>query len=201
MQTGPLPAKKDRISRNAPAKTPKPNKTLAIGHPPDNQTPTSRLPEDISDSVSHTLVSPNPDSVSPVTNDTSVDDMIVDEVGEVLPTTTTTPSALCDSMIQIKFIPKLGISALTQTPPPALLFVDQDKRPDWLLIAVREFLQNGPYYLCLNKVVDLFLTQEARLGYPSKVRSSNFFTSSPVDFMNSYSPLVVLYRLSTGLPK
>ena len=100
--------------------------------------------------------------------------MLVDEDEEVLPATTTTPHTLCDSTIQVKSIPTLGVSALVQTSPPTLLFIDEDERPGWLLTAVREFFDNGPYYLCLNKVVDLFLNQEARLGYPAKVSNFQF---------------------------
>ena len=175
MQTGPLPVQPNaRILRNTSA-TSGLNKTSAlIDHPSDNQPPTSQLPEDIPDDVSHTLTSSNRDSTSPVINVTPAGEMLIDEDEEVLPATTAAPGAPCDSMIQVKFIPTLGVSALVETSPPTLLFIDKDERPGWLLTAVREFLKNGPYYLCLNKVVDLFLNQEARLGYPVKVSNFRF---------------------------
>ena len=59
--------------------------------------------------------------------------------------------------------------ALVESLPAALLFVDEDEHPDWLTRSIKEHLQYMPYYMCLGKVVDLFLTQEARLGYPAKV--------------------------------
>lgn len=69
--------------------------------------------------------------------------------------------------------PRLGVNTLTETAPPALLFNDQDVRPDWLLSAVKEFLRYIPYYGNLSKVIDQFLLQEARLGYPGLVRYAN----------------------------
>lgn len=63
----------------------------------------------------------------------------------------------------------VGTSILVETSPPSLLFVDEDERPGWLLRSVKEHLQYTPCYLCLSEVIDLFLAQEARLGYPAKV--------------------------------
>jgi hypothetical protein len=97
--------------------------------------------------------------------------MLVDE--EVLPAIATTSSTPpCDSAIQVTVVPPLGVSALVKTSLPALLFVDTDERPKWLLASIYDHLQYVPYYSCLNKVVDLFLTQEARLGYPTKASKS-----------------------------
>ena len=92
------------------------------------------------------------------------------EVDEVPPTIATTFDILCDLTIHVRINPTLGVPALVQTSPPALLSADHDERPNWLLISIKELLQYVPYYSCLNKVVDLWLAQEARLGYPTKVR-------------------------------
>ena len=100
------------------------------------------------------------------------DDMSVDE--EVL-TETTTASVPCDSVIEVNFIPSLGVSSLIQTSLPTLLFIDEDERPDWLLISIKDFLRHMPYYSCLDKVVDLFLAQESHLGYPAKVKVLFFY--------------------------
>ena len=67
-------------------------------------------------------------------------------------------------------LPPLSIHVITETEPPALLFEDKDVRPEWLTLAVKEFLRYTPYYGRLGKVIDLFLAQEARLGYPNLVR-------------------------------
>ena len=101
-------------------------------------------------------------SAPPDLIDVGMDEPIPDEI---LPAT----AAACDTVIQTRLIPSLGTSGLVQTLPPALLFVDKDERPDWLMISINEYLQYVPYYTCLGKVVDLFLTQEAWLGYPVKV--------------------------------
>ena len=74
-----------------------------------------------------------------------------------------------DSVIQVNTFPALGTTALVETSQPALLFLDEDERPHWLLMSIKEFLRHVPYYMCLGRVVDLFLAQEARLGYPAKV--------------------------------
>lgn len=120
---------------------------------------TSRLPEDgalENESCTSTLPNFGTDDSAPFTTAMIVND---DEV-------TATPS---DCTIQVKINPTLGIPTLVETPPPALLFQDMDVRPNWLIRSINQCLQYAPYYMCLNKVVDLFLTQEARLGYPDKV--------------------------------
>lgn len=90
---------------------------------------------------------------------------------DVPPATTTIASscALCDSAIEVRIVPTPGTSMLVETSEPALLSVDEDERPHWLLRSINKFLRYGPYYMCLGRVVDLFLTQEARLGYLAKV--------------------------------
>jgi hypothetical protein len=99
----------------------------------------------------------------------SVDDEVLSTTATVAPAAAAITDVECDSVIPLRIIPSLGGSALVQTLPPTLLDADKDERPRWLLKSIREFLQHGPYYLCLDKVVDLFLAQEARLGYPAKV--------------------------------
>lgn len=71
--------------------------------------------------------------------------------------------------MEIRMLPRLSTNALAETEPPTLLFNDEDVRPDWLISAIKEFLRYTPYYGCLGKVIDQFLLQEARLGYPIQV--------------------------------
>jgi hypothetical protein len=108
-------------------------------------------------------------------------EIVVDN--EVAPTASNPPF---DSSIQVEVIPALGINVLIQTKPPTLLFEDQDERPNWLIRSTNEFIQHTPYYMCLNKVVDLFFAQEARLGYPSKVSHLGVFSWIPS--LTTYSP-------------
>ena len=100
--------------------------------------------------------------------DHSGGEMIVDEGGVA----TEAPTGPSDSSTQVEINPASGIPALVETPPPALLFQDMDVRPDWLIRSINHCLQYAPYYMCLNEVVDLFLTQEARLGYLNRVSTS-----------------------------
>jgi len=164
-------------------------------HPPGNhQPPLSSQPPggDISDSLSYTSTLPDvfevgmDDSASPATGpwmaiDHFTGEMIVGE--EVLPVTSAAPSAPFDSVIQVEVT--LGVPVLIQTPPPTLLFVDKDERPDWLIRSTNKFLQHVPYYMCLSKVVDLFFVQEARLGYPDKV--SEFYPPLCLHLLTAFS--------------
>jgi hypothetical protein len=130
-------------------------------------------------------------------------DMIVDEE-EVPPAPPAASAALFDSTIQVQINPTLGIYVLVETSPPTLLFTDKDERPNWLVWSTSEFLQHAPYYMCLNKVVDLFFAQEARLGYPDKASKhsfSLFIRSLTMSFANHHSPCDSPYRPETGLPK
>ena len=194
MQTGPLPAaQKSRVKASVSNKVSKasgvpagvslapptepelpeptpPGFTAIAGRSSSNQ---PLLPKDNLDVVSNTLVHPDSLNLAPP----AIDDMSVD--GEVLPATTSAPSVGCVSTIQVWTHPTLNVSTLVQTSPPALLFVDKDIRPSWLLTSIHHHLQHGPYYMCLNTVVDLFLTQESRLGYPAKVRKFPFLHSLP----------------------
>ena len=101
----------------------------------------------------------------------TAEDMPVDEDAPVVITPSSIP---CDPEIQINIVTALGIPALVQVSLPSLLFADMDERPSWLLTSISDHLQYSPYYLCLNNVVDLFLKQEARLGYPVKVQTLQF---------------------------
>ena len=138
----------------------------------DEPPPSPQSPGHISDDVP--CASPPPDSLDAMTDSLAPsggDDMSVDEVSPVAATTTF--SVPCGFIIEVKFNSIAGVPYFIQTPQPNLLFVNQDERLDWLLTAVNDFLRYAPYYLCLDKVVDLFLAQEARLGYPVKVISSS----------------------------
>jgi hypothetical protein len=194
-----------------PAEPAQPSRSTFIGDPSDDQQlPSSSQPpeDDVSDSLSYTSTIPDvfdvgsDDSAPPATGPWTIIDhftgeMIVDEE-EVPPVPPATPGAPFDSAIQVQFIPTFGVTALVQTSLPTLLFEDTDERPDWLMISTNKFLQHVPYYMCLNKVVDLFFTQEARLGYPDKVSELSFplFPHSlTTPFTDHHSPLVSLYHL------
>jgi len=168
--------------------------------------PSSEISEgNISDSLSYTSTLPDvfdfdmDDLAPPATGPW----MIVDHfTGEAItdeedpPATPAASGAPFDSAIQVEVIS--GIATLIQTPPPTLLFVDHDECPDWLIRSTNGFLQHAPYYMCLNEVVDLFFTQEARLGYPDKVSGlcfSSHFCSLTTLFANHCSPFILLYHL------
>ena len=159
-----------------------PSESTPMEYPSGDQPPpSSQVPEDdVSDSLSYTSTLPDvfdvgmDDSAPPATGPWTIIDhltgeMIVDE--EVPSATSPVPDTPSDSIIQVIPVPWLGTgtTALVKSSPAALLFVDKDKRPDWLTRSIKEHLQYTPYYMCLGKVVDLFLTQEAQLGYPAKV--------------------------------
>ena len=159
-----------------------PSESTPMEYPSGDQPPpSSQVPEDdVSDSLSYTSTLPDvfdvgmDDSAPPATGPWTIIDhltgeMIVDE--EVPSAAPPVPDTPYDSIIQVVPVPWLGAgaTALAETSPPALLYVDKDERPDWLTRSIKERLQYTPYFMCLGKVVDLFLTQEARLGYPAKV--------------------------------
>ena len=81
----------------------------------------------------------------------------------------TTPIPTPQTGMETRIVPCLGIRAIAEMEPPTLLFEDKDMRPEWLTLAVKEFLWYTPYYGQLGKVINLFLTQEARLGYQNLV--------------------------------
>lgn len=177
-----------------------PTRSTPTPQPLGDEPPRSpQSPEDVSDDVPHITASPNPlgtmvyDLVSSESNK-----MSVDEVHPVA--TTTTSSVPCGFVIEVKTYLAAGTPSFVQTPQPDLLFADQDERPDWLLTAVNDFLQHMPYYLCLNKVVNLFLAQEARLGYPAKVNSPSFSVFAYLSH-ESHSLSVLLSHARTAQPR
>jgi len=156
------PAQSTLTSGSPDGQHPPPSSQLSEGDVPDDVSYTSTLPEvfdgDMDDSA--------PPATGPwVITDHLTGEMIVDDdEGNA-----TMPTVLSDSVIQVEINPTLGIPVLIETPPPALLFQDTDERPQWLISSINNCLQYAPYYMCLSKVVDLFLAQEARLDYPAKV--------------------------------
>jgi len=64
--------------------------------------------------------------------------------------------------------PSDATTTLVDNPPESLL-ADADVRPDWLMTAIKDFLRYVPYFGNLGKAADLWLAQEARLGYPQLV--------------------------------
>jgi hypothetical protein len=186
-----------------------PGQSISINDPSgDEQFPlSSEFSEgNVSDGLSYTSTLPDvfdfdmdglaPPATGPWTIiDHRTGEMIVDEE-EVPPASLAVPGALSDPAIQVEVV--LGVAALVQTPPPALLLADRDERPDWLIRSTNEFLKHAPYYMCLNEIVDLFFTQEAKLGYPDKVSKpcfSSCLRSLTTSFANHHSPLVSLYHL------
>ena len=165
MQTGPLSASLKARLLAAAKKLNTENMPVDLVNASTIQSGSPLAERDISDDSSDTPVLPELLGSAP----SAPSDMSVDEVS---PAVTTVSSTLCDSMIQVRSNPAPALPSLIQTAPPNLLYADQDERPSWLLTSVQDFLQYGPYYSCLSKVVDLFLAQEARLGYPAKVRES-----------------------------
>ena len=93
----------------------------------------------------------------------------------------TVPNPTPQTGIETRILPCLGIHTITESEPPTLLFEDEDVRPEWLTLAVKEFLQYTPYYGQLGKVIDPFLAQEARLRYPNLVGHS----CSPLLYINT----------------
>jgi len=198
-----------------PTKPAQPSRSTCTNDTPgDEQSPhgsQSQPPceDDVSDGASHTLTLPDvfdvgmDDSSPPATGpwvitDHLTSETIVNEEG----VTTTAPTALSSSTIQVEIIPALGIPVLVQTPPPALLFEDMDVRPGWLIRSINDHLQYAPYYMRLNEAVDLFFAQEARLGYPDKVsRYSPLCIRSLTPPVNPYSLSISHYHLTTGLQK
>lgn len=76
------------------------------------------------------------------------------------------PSIPSSTGVQVATNAQLGLKYLVEA-PPKLLSKDEDVRPEWLMKTIKIFFHRFvPYFGSLGKVVDLFLTQEARLGYP-----------------------------------
>jgi len=121
--------------------------------PPGETPPQAVEPgDDASDNMSYTSTIPddNPAPSSPN-----------------VPTTLTTPTP---ARIETATASRLGVPYIIEK-PPTLLSEDMDVRPQWLTTAVKNFLKFVPYVGGLGTVVDLYLAQEARLGYPESVCS------------------------------
>ena len=86
-------------------------------------------------------------------------------------------AAPTQSGVETRFLPLLGVHTIVESESPALLSVDGDVCPDWLLTVTKKHLPFVPYLGCLGKVVDLFLAQEARLGYPNVVSVFTFYSA------------------------
>jgi len=159
------------------ANTPGPIESNARGttdRPTDTMTSTPN--DNTSDSESYTSTLPDVFNVDmdgsepPATGPwVAIDHLTGKVIGDDSdPGVTITPGAH-QTEIEIGILPRLGVRAITEAEPPALLSEDEEVRPEWLTSAVKEFLRYMPYYGRLGKVIDLFLAQEARLGYPNLV--------------------------------
>lgn len=150
-----------------------PSQFTLIDHPLGDYQPSSSPEDDSSDSLSYTSTLPDvfevgSDDSAPLATgpwvviDHLTGEMIINDE-ELPPVSPTAPEIPFNSVIQVKVVK--GVAVLVETPPPTLLFTDQDVRPNWLIRSTNEFLRYVPYYMCLNKVVDLFFAQERKLGY------------------------------------
>lgn len=131
--------------------------------------------DDNSDSMSYTSTLPDvfdvgmDDSAPPATGpwmiiDHFTGEMIIDDDQSTPPG----PAEPSLAGVEVATTARLGVAYLVET-PPTLLSEDEDVRPRWLMTAVRDFFRFVPYVGSLGKVIDLYLTQEARLGYPELV--------------------------------
>lgn len=147
-----------------------------------------QVPDDnASDSRSYTSTLPDvfevgmDDSAPPATGPWMIIDHLTGEViaddNQSTPPAPTVPTAPAVSSgpslpgVEVATALRLGTPYLVET-PPTLLSEDEDVRPQWLITAVNAFLRLVPYVGSLGKVVDLYLAQEARLGYPQLVCST-----------------------------
>ena len=170
----------------------KPNTSIIVTTTPDAvPLPATQVPDDPNDNASDSM---SYTSTLPEIFDVGMDDsaplatgpwMIIDHLtGEVTidddqstppqpgppALTAIIPAGPSLTGVEVAIAPRLGTAYLTES-PPALLSEDEDVRPQWLMTAVNSFLRFVPYVGGLGKVVDLYLAQEARLGYPNLVRA------------------------------
>ena len=162
-----------------------PNIPVITTTPPDSTPlPTTEVSSDgASNSVSYTSTLPDvfdvrmDDSAPPATGlwmiiDHFTGEVIVDEDQSIhpasdVPVTPTVPIGH-SAGVEVAITPHLGTPYLVET-PSTLLSEDEDVRPLWLMTAVSSFLRWVPCVGSLGKVIDLYLAQEARLGYPELV--------------------------------
>jgi len=192
----------------APAK---PNESGIVTNPPHPTLLATEVPDDpmsVSDSLSYTSTLPDifdvgsDDSAPPATGPWMTIDHFTGEVtvddDQSIPPVPTAPSCPSPAGVEIAIAPRSGMAYITET-KPALLFGDEDVRPQWLMTAVKTFLRFVPYFGGLGKVVDLYLAQEARLGYPKLV--CTFFFSFVTYVLTTLSPLVSRFHLEIGPPR
>jgi len=164
-----------------------PSALVTATTPPDSTPlPATQVPDDgASDTISFTSTLPDvfdvgvDDSAPPATGTWMITDhytgevIVDDQSTPPAPTvlnTSTIPTGPSLARVEVTTAPHLGTPYLVEM-PPVLLSEDEDVRPQWLITAVNKFLRFVPYVGSLGKVVDLYLTQEARLGYPRLVRA------------------------------
>jgi len=181
--------------------------------PPDGTSlPATEAPDD-NDSASMSYTSTLPDvfdvgmddSAPPATGpwmiiDHFTGEMIVDDDQSIppAPTVPNIPTGISLAGVEVATVPRLGTTYLVER-PPTLLSEDEDVRPQWLTTAVNAFLRFVPYVGNLGKVVDLYLAQEARLGYPDLVCS---FVPFPYNSCSDDSSLLAShFHLETGPPR
>lgn len=183
-----------------------PSQSALIDDPSGVHQPPPGSEDNSSDSLSYTSTLPDVfevemDDSAPLATgpwmmiDHFTGEMVVDD--EALPPVPpTVPGVSPNSTIPAGEV--MGITVLTQTPPPTLLYADQDVRPNWLIRSTNEFLRYVPYYMCLNEIVDLFFAQEAKLGYQIKVGAFCFISCihSLIPFVNAtvHSSCPAIYK-------
>ena len=173
---------------------------LATSPPDAPPPPAGDAPDDdMSDSMSYTSTIPDyfevgsDDTAPPATGpwmiiDHFTGEMICDDNQSTPPTAAvpTTPITHAGPGLAgvETAITRLGDTYLIET-PPTLLSEDEEVRPQWLMTAVNSFLRLTPYFGGLGKVVDLYLAQEARLGYPQLVCTLVLFLVSCSEVIQS----------------
>ena len=179
---------------NVPVVVPTPGPNTPIAATTPDGIPAAEVPnDDASDSMSYTSTLPDifdvgsDDSAPPATGpwiaiDHLTGEMIVDEdqptspapAVPAMPALTNGPPLV---RVEVAIARPPGGAYLVET-PAALLSEDEDVRPEWLMTAVNTFLRFVPCVGGLGKVIDLFLKQEARFGYPRLVRTLALLNNS-----------------------
>ena len=182
--------------------TPAGSGRLATTTAPPGDTAGEAPDDDASDGISFTSTIPDffdvgsddtaPPATGPwmiidhFTGETICDDNQSIHPAPTISTTPVTPAAPALPGVEIVIAPRLGTAYLVEM-APTLLSEDEDVRPQWLMTAVNSFLRFVPYVGSLGKVIDLYLAQEARLGYPGLVRTS------ALSFFNTCSDIIQVY--------
>lgn len=161
-----------------------PNVPVVATIPSDITPVPADVPDDgMSDSLSYTSTLPEifdtgtDDSAPPATGPWMIIDHFTGEItvdddqSPPVPDAPTIPNTHSDpspAVVKVAIAARSGVPYLVET-PPTLLDEDKDVRPQWLMTAIGTFFPFVPYVGGLGKVVDLYLAQEARLGYPQLV--------------------------------